>query len=56
MSTEDRLDRIEAILERTVADREADRRQAAELREADRQEMAELRESVTALVQGVEVH
>ena len=63
----ERLDRIEAILERMVLEREADRREMAEQREADRREMAEqreadrremaeLRKTVTALVQIVEIH
>ena len=63
----ERLDRIEAILERMAEQREADRREMAEQREADRremaeqreadrQEMAELRKTVTALVQIVEIH
>ncbi|MGH2415564.1 MAG: hypothetical protein ACRDEA_18115 [Microcystaceae cyanobacterium] len=44
MSTE-RLDRIEAILERTAAEREVDRR-----------EMAELRSMITSLARTVEIH
>lgn len=52
----ERLDRIEAILERMAKQREADIRAMAEQREADWQEMAELRKTVTALVQIVEIH
>ena len=62
----ERLDRIEAILERIAEQRaadmraiaeqrEADRREMAEQRAADRQEMAELRKTVTALVEIVEI-
>lgn len=54
--TTDRLDKIEAILERTIQTTEADREQAAAQRQADRREMAELRSTVTALVQIVEQH
>lgn len=54
--TTDRLDKIEAILERTIQTIEVDRQQAVTEREADRRETAELRSSVTALVQIVEQH
>ena len=59
----DRLSRIEAILERIAQDREADRRETAELRsqitqaqETSQRETAELRLAVSALLQTVELH
>jgi hypothetical protein len=41
----ERLDRIEALLERMAEQREADRREIAEQREADRREIAEQRQA-----------